>query len=69
MRKITKFEYKREMAWAVFWFNVWCLWSFLRLPEFDKNNKLNPVFGWIISQTGFMYMWEYEKMKDIEWDI
>ena len=57
------------MAWAVFWFNVWNVWSFFRLPEFNKDNTFNPVIGWIIGQTGFMYMWEYEKMKDIEWAI
>ena len=49
---MTRLEYERKMLWAQFWLGVWHVWSFLRIPESTDD----PIFSWMIGQTGFLYM-------------
>ncbi len=56
---MTETQYNRKIIWASFWLNVWGVYDFLKLPH-----NLNGIFGWIVSQTGFLYAHPYS--DDVE---
>ena len=62
---MTRFEYKRKMAWAVLWVKVWGVLQFFGIyPSLERK-----WFAWIVSQTGFCYMEPYSPEIHAEWRL
>jgi len=54
---MSKTEYNLRMFRATFWFNVWNLINWF---GFNPGVEIK-WFGWIVSQTGFMYSFPYSE--------
>ncbi len=55
---MTKYEYQKKMIWAIFWMKVW---KYLQVIGIYPSIKTR-WFGWIVSQTGFLYMPKFEDL-------
>jgi len=54
---MSKFKYKLLIMWSNFWIMILGAYQAIHMP-----NKIKGLYGWIISQCGYVYMPKYKDM-------